>query len=83
MTRATGNILAELHGEVAGTLLNALKEAREAGEVPSPQLLGQVIKFLKDNGIDQPSVPGNEVDDLTKELEKINIDDNDNIVSIS
>lgn len=35
-----------LHAEVAKTLRNALKEE------PSPQMLAQAIKFLKDNGVE-------------------------------
>jgi hypothetical protein len=40
------DILELLHAEVAKTLRDALKDE------PSPQMLAQAIKFLKDNGVE-------------------------------
>lgn len=43
---ANENILQQLHALVADTLI------REIGTEPTPQMLAQAIKFLKDNGIE-------------------------------
>lgn len=43
--------LGELHELTATILKEELSRARAAGEGISPQLLAQVIKFLKDNDI--------------------------------
>lgn len=73
-TRTTNDTFDELHGLVAESLIeqiNAWKASRlvqQEGEtfvrVFPPALLAQAIKFLKDNGIDQPAKSGNRVDTL-------------------
>jgi hypothetical protein len=56
MSKSTEQELDELHGAVARVLRTQIEEqvTTDAGEqilVASPALLGQAIKFLKDNGI--------------------------------
>jgi hypothetical protein len=53
MSRATEGALDGLHAAVATVLTEALKGKGE--NAPSPQMLAQAIKFLKDNGIDAPA----------------------------
>lgn len=43
---ANMHFLEQLHNRVAKTLMDAL------GDEPSPQMLAQAIKFLKDNGVE-------------------------------
>lgn len=70
MSRATDTIFDQLHGLLADTLIDQIKvytEAKDEAGKPAPQaippaLLGQVIKFLKDNGIDSPA-RGKKVDE--------------------
>lgn len=74
MSRTTEDGFDTLHGLVADALIeqiNAWKAGRlvvQDGEtyvrVFPPALLAQAIKFLKDNGIDQPAKSGNRVDTL-------------------
>lgn len=44
-----------LHGLLADVFLSEVQRCHAAGECPPPQLLSQIIKWLKDNGIDQPA----------------------------
>jgi hypothetical protein len=74
MTRAPESALDGLHGLLAETLSDALKKAKAAGEAPSPQLLAQVIKFLKDNGIDAPAKSAR-ISGLAAELADIDLDE--------
>ena len=53
--RATEDLLALLHGELAEGYLQELKRLRESGEDIPPALLTSIAKFLKDNGIDRPA----------------------------
>lgn len=73
MSRATEDLMAQLHGMTVEAMVKALKKANDANEVPSPQLLAQVRQMLKDNGIDAPAKVGGEVDDLAKELQEANV----------
>jgi hypothetical protein len=87
--KATDIQFGNLHELVAESLilqLNAWKDGRLVvldGEkytkcIP-PALLAQAIKFLKDNGIDQPARTGNKVDTLKKAMPDFS--DDDNVVS--
>lgn len=53
--RATDEQLDELHRLVGETLLSELSRYITSGESIPPQFFSQVLKFLKDNGIDAPS----------------------------
>ncbi len=75
MAKATEDTFNDLHSLVADALIeqiNAWKNGRlvdmgKEGEwvkVFPPALLAQAIKFLKDNGIDQPARTGTKVDTL-------------------
>jgi hypothetical protein len=63
MSRATDDLLDALHALAASTLIeqvNLYRNAKDADGNPDPQpvppaLLAQVLKFLKDNGIDSPA----------------------------
>jgi len=87
MTRTTSEKFDELHGLVAESLIeqiNAWKAGRlvqQEGEtyvrVFPPALLAQAIKFLKDNGIDQPAKGGNKVDTLKDAMPDF---DSDNVI---
>lgn len=78
MSRTTENRFDELHGIVADALIEqimAWKNQRlvtlvdgEYVKAFPPALLAQAIKFLKDNGIDQPARAGNKVDALKNSL---------------
>lgn len=63
-SKATEAKLGELHGLLADTLKDQIKKFTDANEPVPPALLAQAIKFLKDNGIDQPLRAGNKVDSL-------------------
>lgn len=86
--RATEDLLDELHGLQAETMIDLLKRYRN-GEIrdedgnrlsPPPALLAQVTKFLKDNGIDRPRRPGNSTDRLADELADFE-DSIDNVIN--
>lgn len=69
MSRATEDLLDQLHGFLAGSLLEELRSYKEKDEPIPPALYGQVIKFLKDNGINAPAGKGvNPIDTLAQEL---------------
>ncbi|MDR7070609.1 hypothetical protein J2X02_003474 [Pseudoxanthomonas japonensis] len=53
--RATDEQLDDLHRLVGETLLSELTRYTATGEPIPPQLFSQVLKYLKDNGIDAPS----------------------------
>lgn len=61
-TRATEDLLDELHGMQAASLLAQLKKYKEANEAIPPALFAQVNKFLKDNGVDSAIKAGDPVD---------------------
>jgi len=86
MSRATDEILDELHGLQADALLAEIKRCRsnvdEDGKsdplpIP-PALFAQVNKFLKDNGVDRAVQPGDPTDILADACPEF--DDNDNVV---
>lgn len=62
MSRATDDLLDELHGLQAESLLAEVRRCREAGEGIPPALFAQVNKFLKDNGVDRAVKPGDPTD---------------------
>lgn len=74
--RGTETQFGDLHALVAESLIEQIQAWKEQrlvildGEkhvkVFPPALLAQAIKFLKDNGIDQPARAGNRVDTLKK-----------------
>lgn len=87
--RTTNESFDELHALTADYLIATLKAARagrlvqlEDGEYVTlnlpPTFLAQAIKFLKDNGIDQPAASGNRVDTLKDAMPDF---DSDNIVA--
>lgn len=53
MSRASESALDALHAAVAQVLTDALQGTEE--DAPSPQMIAQAIKFLKDNGVDAPA----------------------------
>ncbi len=55
MGRATDEQLDELHGLLGETLLNELNRYIASKDPVPPQFVAQVLKYLKDNGIDAPS----------------------------
>ncbi|MGR3967814.1 hypothetical protein FW800_25620 [Pseudomonas sp. 910_23] len=57
-------ILQEIHSELATQLLADLRDDSKRG----PPLYNQIIKFLKDNGIDALPKGGNPVDSLLNGL---------------
>ena len=76
MGRATDDSLSALHGILADALVAEIHAAQhrtecaECGQRPGipPTLLAQAIKFLKDNGIDQPATGGSKVDTLKEAM---------------
>jgi hypothetical protein len=84
--KATDEDFGTLHQFVAEQLLAELKIANsrpacsECGSKPgiAPALFAQAIKFLKDNGIDQPARSGNKVDALKSAMPTF---DDDNVVT--
>ncbi len=84
--KGTETQFGDLHQLVAESLIEqitAWKEHRlvmvdkeECVKVFPPALLAQAIKFLKDNGIDQPARAGNKVDTLKKAMPDFSDDAN-------
>jgi hypothetical protein len=68
MSRATDELLDQLHAAQAEGLLSELRKARENGEGISPALFNSITKFLKDNGIDRPKAPKSDLSLLEEEL---------------
>ena len=75
-SRASEELLNELHDLQARTLLAEVKRKAAAGEDIPPALFAQVNKFLKDNGIDRAVTPGDPTDLLAEEMPVF-----DNIIS--
>lgn len=67
-TRASEELLNELHDLQARSLLAEVKRKAAAGEDIPPALFAQVNKFLKDNGIDRAVTPGDPTDLLAEEM---------------
>jgi len=67
MSRASDDLLDELHAATAQEMLLELRRQRAEGEV-SPSLLNAIRGFLKDNGVDRAIKPGDPTDLLTDEL---------------
>lgn len=65
---ASIDTLASLHDLLATSLTTELKKYTDKGEPIPPALLAQIIKFLKDNGIEAKEAEGNPLDDLTHNL---------------
>lgn len=86
MSRASEEALDGLHAMVAQVLTGGLKTTTEdvfndKGEktgtrkvTPSPQMVAQAIKFLKDNGIDAPAKLGR-MTGLAQALADLDLDD--------
>lgn len=68
MSRATDDVLDELHGVQAKELLAEIKRCSDSGEGIPPALFAQVNKFLKDNGVDRAVKPGDPIDLLNDEV---------------
>lgn len=68
MARASESALDALHAAVATVLKNGL-----ARESPSPQLIAQAIKFLKDNGVDAPAKSAR-ISELADALRDLDLD---------
>jgi len=68
MSRATDSLLDDLHGLQTEALLAELRRCKATGEGIPPALFAQINKFLKDNGVDRPSVPGETLDKLADEV---------------
>lgn len=66
--RATDILLDELHGLLSDSMVAKLREHKKAGTAPDASFMAQVIKFLKDNGIDAPFTAGGRIDNLRKEM---------------
>lgn len=80
MSRATDDILDQLHGLVAGTLVDELRAARNAKDedgkakaVPASLVLA-AMKFLKDNGVDAPAKSAR-MTTLAAELGSLDLDE--------
>lgn len=67
-SKATEELLAELHGELARSFKRSLEKAREKGESIPATLAAQIIRFLKDNGINSPGKEDPNLRDLAAEL---------------
>lgn len=67
-TRASEDILNELHDVQARGLLAEVKRYVAEGEPVPPALFAQVNKFLKDNGVDRAVTPGDPTDLLADEM---------------
>lgn len=72
MSKATVEILAELHSKVAEVLLDALdvKDDDEHAIPPSPAILAQATKFLKDNEITCDLNDSEDLQDLERILQE-------------
>jgi hypothetical protein len=77
MSRASGDLLDELHGSVATSFLAEIKKYKDGDyldkdkkALPVPAaLLAQAAKFLKDNGVDRAVKAGSTEDFLAAELD--------------
>lgn len=67
-TRASEDILNELHDLQARALLEEVRGYQDRGEPIPPALFAQVNKFLKDNGIDRAVTPGDPTNLLEQEM---------------
>ncbi|WP_145960511.1 hypothetical protein [Novosphingobium meiothermophilum] len=72
MSRAKESALDALHAKVADVLTTALSGSGETA--PSPQMISQAIKFLKDNGVDAPA-KSRRVSNLAAALEELDLDE--------
>lgn len=70
MSRAKSSALDKLHELVAAVLTEQL----QGEEGPSPQMISQAIKFLKDNGIDAPAT-SKRFADLSLALDDLDLDE--------
>jgi len=84
MSKATTELMDELHGAHADILLKTLKNYREGAIkddegnaiAAPPAFLAQVCKFLKDNGIDRPASAQDTVDLLAGAMPDFDAFDN-------
>jgi len=70
MSNASEESLGALHGLLAESMKEALEKARNSDEGVPPQLMAQIIKFLKDNNIEAAPTEGgdSELDQLMGSL---------------
>lgn len=68
MSRATDDVFDALHALTAETLMEEVRAYRERKEPVPPALIAQVLKFMKDNGIDSPQRAQNVKDSLANTL---------------
>lgn len=61
-SRATDDLLDQLHGLQGEALLEEIRAYQKEGERIPPALFAQVNKFLKDNGVDRAIKPGDPTD---------------------
>jgi hypothetical protein len=66
-TRASEDLLNELHDLQARSLLASIKKYKGKEDEMPPALFAQVNKFLKDNGIDRAITPGDPTSLLEEE----------------
>ena len=52
MSKATEEIMSDLHGLTAALLIQKLNEMKDGTIEPDPRLIANAIKFLKDNNIE-------------------------------
>ena len=65
---ANSDSLADLHELLAGSMKEDLLRAINKGEGVPPQLMSNIIKFLKDNKIEALNVKDSPLDKLTQAL---------------
>ena len=68
-SRATEDLLDQLHGMQCEQLIKYLKDLKDNKAEYTPAMFSQINKYLKDNGVDRPFKPGNPTDLLSKELD--------------
>ena len=68
-SRATEDLLDELHGMQAETLRDYLRKLKTGEAEYVPAMIAQVNKFLKDNGVDRAVQTGDPEDLLADELD--------------
>ena len=76
MSRASEDLLDELHGMQAETLLAEVRRIKQTGEPIPPALFAQINKFLKDNGVDRAAPTMDKIDTLADE-----VPDFDNVIN--
>lgn len=73
-TRASEDLLDELHGLQAAALRKYLRDLRNGDAEYIPAMIAQINKFLKDNGVDRAAKAGDPEDLLADELDEFEED---------